>query len=123
MSNQKPINGSDPSKLDPFEDANHRVFEVLFEQGDALSTVREIDHFSYFPSLAGRARFVDRCVAAGLKLRSLYASEGALETYAVIVYHDDIPDEETLAKLHGMLTAFAEAEGGRYDGWETQIVV
>jgi hypothetical protein len=99
-----------------------RVIEVLLEHGDALNHVREIDHFSYFPSIEGRSRFVERCIAAGLKLRSLHKCEDSNERFAAVLYHDDIPDEQVLAKMHEMLSTLAELEGGRYDGWETQLI-
>jgi len=103
--------------------ATVRVLEVLTENGDALSSVRNIDHFSYFPTAEGRSRFLDKCLAAGLKLNTSYESDHGEDRFAVIVCHDDIPDEEVLLKLHAMLSDLAAAEGGRYDGWETQLVV
>jgi len=99
-----------------------RVINVLLEHGDALNQVREIDHFSYFPTTKRRSKFVERCIAAGLKLRSLHECEDIGERFAAIVCHDDIPDEQVLAKMRDMLSTLAELEGGRYDGWETQLI-
>src|ERR1700759_418951 len=100
--------------------ATERVIEVLSEHGDALTTVREIDHFSYFPDVAARARYVDKCLGAGFKLRALSEPYRPGAGFGAIVFHDDVPDENVLLKVHALLTELAAAEGGNYDGWETQ---
>ncbi len=102
--------------------ATLRVLEVLSEHGDAMTTVREIDHFSYFPTAEGRSRFIEKCLAVGLKLRRLSEPDHILDRYGAILFHDDVPDEDLLLKMHEMLTAMAEAEAGNYDGWETQLI-
>ena len=102
--------------------ATQRVLSLLLEHGDALTTVREIDHFSYFPTSEGRARFVEKCLVAGLKLRALSEPDEVIDRFGVILFCDDIPDEDVLLKMHEMLTMMAEAEGGNYDGWETQVI-
>ena len=102
--------------------ATERVLEVLAEHGDVLTSVRNIDHFSYFPTAEGRSRFLDKCLSAGFKLNASYEADDGEERFAVIVCHDDTPDEAVLLQVHAMLTEFAAAEGGRYDGWETMLV-
>jgi hypothetical protein len=100
------------------------VIEVLTDHGDALTTVREIDHFSYFPDMGARARYLDKCLAAGFRLRALTeprTTEGF--RFGAIIFHNDIPDKEVLLKVHALLTAMAAAEDGYYDGWETQLIV
>ena len=110
----------DPTRI-PLS-ATERVLEVLAEQGDPLGSVRNIDHFSYFPTTEGRARFLDACLAAGFRLNATYESDYDENRFAVIVCHDDVPDGDVLLKVHAMLTELAEREGGRYDGWETQVM-
>jgi hypothetical protein len=103
--------------------ATERVIEVLAEHGDTLSTVREIDHFAYFPDVAARARYIEKCLAAGFKLRRLSEPYKPGAGFGAIIFHDDVPDEEVLLKVHALLTERAAAEGGDYDGWETQLIV
>lgn len=103
--------------------ATERVIEVLAEHGDALTTVREIDHFSYFPDVEARARYLDKCLAAGFKLRRLSDPYKPGAGFGAIIFHSDVPDEDVLLKVHALLTELASAEGGDYDGWETQLIV
>ena len=55
--------------------ATKRVLQLLAEHGDALTVVREVDHFAYFPSAELRADFIAKCLASGFKLR------GTIEPY------------------------------------------
>ena len=112
----------EPDELPP--SATERVIEVLAEHGDALTTVREIDHFSYFPDVQSRERYLDKCITAGFKLRALTEPPVTDDLrFGAIVFHNDIPDEEVLLRVHALLTELASAEGGKYDGWETQLIV
>jgi hypothetical protein len=113
--------GGEPGDLPP--SATERVIEVLAEHGDALSTVREIDHFAYFPDVAARARYLDKCLTAGFKLRRLSEPYKPGAGFGAIIFHNDVPDEDVLLKVHALLSELAAAEGGDCDGWETQLIV
>lgn len=116
------MGGDESEELPPA--ATQRMIEVLIEHGDALNTVREIDHFSYFPDVQSRALYLDKCLAAGFKLRALTeppVTDGL--RFGAIIFHNDVPDEDVLLRVHALLTEMASAEGGNYDGWETQLIV
>jgi hypothetical protein len=112
------------AKFKPLEEENasptQHVLHALTQQGDALSQVREIDFFAYLPTPEARAQYIDKCLAAGFKLRA--TSEPPGPGYGAIVFHNDLPDEQTLEKIWELLTGFAEECGGEFDGWETQVM-
>ncbi len=66
---------------------------------------------------------MEKCLAAGLRLRAFSEPDAVIDRFGVIPFCEGIPDEDFLLKMHAMLTELAEAEGGNYDGWETQIIV
>ena len=43
--------------------------------------------------------------------------------FGTIAFHNNVPDEDVLLNVHAMLTERATAEGGVYDGWETQLII
>jgi regulator of ribonuclease activity B len=130
MTNKKP---HDQASFDAFleehglldsdaETLNERVFELLAAQGDELTQIREIDFFAYLPTPEARAQYIDKCLAAGFQLRATLEPNEHSDSYGVIVFHNDAPDEQTMKKIWELLTDFAEKCGGNFDGWETQVV-
>ncbi len=101
---------------------NAQVLGVLREHGDSLTGVREIDHFAYFVTPQLRARFVDRCLAIGFKLRATTEPSEHSDKYGAMIFHSDMPDEEVLGRITTRLIELAQECGGEYDGWETQVV-
>jgi hypothetical protein len=100
--------------------ATQRVLALLDAQGDARTQIREIDFFAYLPTPEARAKYIDKCLAAGFKLRATTEPPGP--GYGAIVFHNDAPDEQTLEKIWELLSGFAEECGGEFDGWETQVI-
>ena len=102
--------------------ASRALCEVLEEQGDARTQVREIDHWAYFPTSEGRSDFVERCVHAGFSLRGTSEPTGPWEMFGAQVWHRDVPSDEAMEQVTLLLYDLAYASGGDYDGWETRIV-
>jgi hypothetical protein len=84
--------------------------------------VREIDHFAYFPNPTARTTFIEKCEAVGFRLRGISDPGGPLTKYGAILFHKDLPDEDMLEKITGLLLDLAKECGGEYDGWETQLL-
>ena len=100
--------------------ANGRLNHIPKAHGDALTEVREIDHWACFPRETCRSAFVDKCLRLGLSMGSL--SEPAGDTFGVRMFHADIPTLPTMDEMVRLLSGFAAECGGEYDGWETQIL-
>jgi hypothetical protein len=100
---------------------NSHVLDALREHGDALTAVREIDHFAYFSNAELCIQFIDKCLAVGFKLRTT-GPAATDDSFLAQVFHNDVPDEETLGKITSLLVDLAQEYGGEYDGWETQVV-
>jgi len=49
-------------------DQNRRVLTALKEHGDRLETVREINHWAYFRTIAARTLFIEKGSVFGLRL-------------------------------------------------------
>lgn len=101
---------------------NAANLEALRDHGDSLARVRDIEHWATFPSADARASFVDACLAAGFKLRGTRDPEKPYEGYSVHLFHRDIPDEDCVEQVTSLLIGLAAANGGEYDGWETELV-
>jgi regulator of RNase E activity RraB len=102
---------------------NREVLDLLHDHGDALERVREIDHWAYFRTPEDRTRFVDACAAAGFPLRDTSESSTSGLKYGARIFHADIPTDSVLHDVTTKICKLAEAAGGEYDGWETQLVI
>ncbi len=102
--------------------ATQRVFELLEEQGDELTQIREIDFFAYLPTAQARASYIDKCLAVGFRLRTTLEPDEHNNSYGAVVFHNDAPEEQTMEKIWKLLTGFAEDCGGNFDGWETMVL-
>jgi regulator of RNase E activity RraB len=99
-----------------------QVLDVLQAHGDALTSVRGIDHWAYFRTAEDRSRFVDACAAAGFQLGTTSESDLSRLKYGARIFHADIPTESVLDDATTQICELALASGGEYDGWETQLI-
>jgi len=105
-----------------FSDVDNRALEILRQHGDAFASIREVEHFAYFPTTEKRASFIEKCLAHGFKLRRTSEPYRHDTRFGVILFHSDIPGEEILGAVRQLLSGLAEEFDGGYDGWETQLV-
>ena len=103
---------------------NARVAELLQEHGDGLDVPREVQHWAYFASPEGRDRFI---ALLGIRFERIEPFEStykgsSLDRHAVTFWHVGLPDEESMTAITEMLSRFAQECGGKYDGWETQVL-
>ncbi len=103
-------------------DMNAANLEALRDHGDPLARVRDIDHWATFPTAQARARFVEACLAAGLKLRGTGDPQKSFHGYSARLFHRDVPDETCIEQVTSLLIGLAAEHGGEYDGWETELV-
>lgn len=102
-------------------EADQAVLDVLREKGDALTTVRDIEHFAYFPNQDQGAPFIYKCLKAGLRLRNTSEPPEPGAGFGAILFHKDVPSEDVLDRVIALLKDLAAERQGRYDGWETQV--
>ena len=101
---------------------NREVLGLLKKHGDALTNVREIDHWVYFPTAEDRSRFVDACATAGFRLRNTSESAVSGLKYGARIFHADVPTESVLHDVTTQISVLAAASDGEYDGFETQVI-
>ena len=102
--------------------ASRALCEVLEQQGDARTQVREIDDWAYFPNADARGAFVETCVRAGFFLRGTSEPTGPWEMFGAQVWHRDVPSDDAMEQVTLFLYDLAFEAGGDYDGWETKVV-
>lgn len=107
---------------------DQKVFEVLRENGDALDTARTVVHFAYFPDRAGADGFARWAATEGLSTAGIEenaevsADEDDERRFSVVLTGVATPRPGAFTELTNALRRAAEAHGGEYDGWETEVV-
>jgi len=103
---------------------NRRVCAALERAGDALSAPRDIRHWAYFPDPAGRDAFLAQAAAMSFRACAQEAGSAAEEEgeYLALVQRDDIPGYDRIDAICLPLFRAAHDLGGRYDGWESEVV-
>jgi hypothetical protein len=111
-----------PSDRDRQTIENRRVIEALKSHGDAIAQVREISHWTYFPTETARAGFVLKARALGMSAAELSTSDKARNTYCARLVHADIPTAQSMNEMTLALFDAAQEHGGEYDGWESPVI-
>lgn len=102
---------------------NRSVCDALEREGDALDEAREIDHWAYFPDAARRDAFVAGALALGHALREQDDDgEDEHEAYMARVFRSDVPAHAAIDDVCLPLYELAQECGGRYDGWECEVL-
>lgn len=101
---------------------NEGVAGALIEHGDVLAEGRPVQHWAYFPTEEARAQFIAFIAPrfAGIDSHTNPMSQG--REHAVTFWHTGVPDSDSMTEITGMLSLAAESCGGKYDGWETQVI-
>ncbi|HKP23860.1 MAG TPA: ribonuclease E inhibitor RraB [Dongiaceae bacterium] len=101
---------------------NEDVIAVLIENGDALDQPRPIEHWAYFPTEEGRARFIAYIEPRYANIACSLNPMSAGKEYGVTFSHTGTPDADSITEITSALSLAAESCGGDYDGWETQVI-
>ena len=101
---------------------NEDVIAVLIENGDALDQARPIEHWAYFPTEEGRARFIAYIEPRYANIACSMNSEFGGKEYCITFSHTGIPDADAITEITSALSLAADSCGGEYDGWETQVI-
>jgi hypothetical protein len=101
---------------------NRTVCEALERGGDALTTPREIDHWSYFPDQSGADAYLVEATALGYKLRDRSTNVLYPLPFGICVWRVDTPSYQAIDGVTMPLYDAAGRNGGDYDGWECVMV-
>jgi hypothetical protein len=101
---------------------NDSVVDLLSEKGDALEQARPVQHWAYFPTEAGRARFITFIEQKFANIDTHVNPVSRGKEYAVTFWHTGVPDSDSMTAITETLALAAESCGGEYDGWETQVL-
>ena len=110
-----------PGPLDRQRIENRRVCDALKRHGDRLLTPREIDHWSYFPSIEAADAYLEEVTAIGFQVRNRPEGEGPVLPFGVQVWRTDLPSYENIDNVTLPLFETAARHGGEYDGWESSV--
>lgn len=99
-----------------------KVVEALEQAGDPLTKARRIDHWAYFKTEKMRDTYIATAKKAGFSVAKSPTKKAETSLLEVHVHRKDYADLERAHAVVMELVTLAEAAGGRYDGWETQVL-
>lgn len=113
-----------PSKADRQTIDNRRICLLLEENGDRLTTAREIEHWAYFTDDRHRSEFVAQVTKFGFKIVSLTESPSDENTvkYLAHISKFDIPSLDNIDNITLPIFYIAIEHNGEYDGWGTAVI-
>jgi uncharacterized protein (TIGR01619 family) len=102
---------------------SRHVIQNLQNNGDDLTSEREVDHFLYFDTAENRELFLAKISDAGFKvLNQNHEKERKTEAYTLNISRVDKVDQNSVDKYVLFLYDVAEECNGRYDGWGCEVV-
>ncbi|KRA53243.1 hypothetical protein ASD77_00640 [Pseudoxanthomonas sp. Root65] len=111
----------DPRTRESME--NRDVCAVLEDRGDELRQPRDIDHWAYFPSPDARDEFLRKAAAIGFENRTPNRDDDEEQEWGAQVFRRDVPAYGAIDDICLPLYDLAHECGGRYDGWECEVVI
>lgn len=101
---------------------NEKVILNLIKEGDDLSKPRQVDHWLYFKTEAGRNDFIAYAIKQNYKVENREILENTEFKYKLQISKTDIVQINSITDITMMLKKQAEKLNGKYDGWETFVV-
>lgn len=108
-----------PSEDDLQRIFNRRVMSALTEGGDALTDIRPIDHFAYFPTWLAAQTFAARMAAQGFRAHVADPSDNG--SHGVELARPGRPSE--IDEIVLPLARAVREAGGDYDGWGCEAIL
>lgn len=96
-----------------------KIVELLKEEGDNISTIREVEHYASFETSTQKDRFIDKAVHAGFKFKDDLSSDEFDHGVALIKEHN-VTSEKLKEVITPLITLIKE-EHGEYELWSTVI--
>jgi hypothetical protein len=101
---------------------NRRQCQALEQQGDTLTTPREVDHLVQLPTRESSSNFRLRAARLGFSLRRDPTAQQGRTEIDVHVFRVDTPSLQNIDEITLPLCKIASDLGGRYVGWECTVV-
>lgn len=101
---------------------NRRVIDQLQQQGDQLTTARDVDHFLLFATAADRAAFITAAEQLNYKVVSQEEQKDEELPYSLNLVRKDVADWQSVDDYVWELCQLAEKHNGEYDGWGCEVV-
>lgn len=101
---------------------NRSVCDALERNGDAMTTPREIDHWAYFPTSQSRDVFIQHSHELGFQARVREDENMENDEFCAQISRMDTPSFAGIDDVCLPLYDLAVQCGGRYDGWECQVI-
>jgi len=101
---------------------NEKVIMNLTKAGDDLSKPRQVDHWLYFKTEAGRGSFLEYALQEKYKVESKEFIEKSALHYQLHLSRTDKVDIASISAVTIQLRKKAKEFNGDYDGWETFVI-
>ncbi|RBL93330.1 DUF695 domain-containing protein [Chitinophaga flava] len=101
---------------------NQKVVIPLSQNGDKLTKPRQVDHWLYFKTEAGRNRFISYAQQQRYKIEDKKLSARSDFPYQLHLSRVDNVDLPTISKITLQLRRKVKEYDGTYDGWETFVI-
>ena len=111
-----------PSALEREHMQDRQGWEALKAGGEAFEALRPIEYWAYFHSHVQRAAFRADIEALGYTWMADSNPPEGQDDFGIQFSREDIPVLASLRDATTSLWSLARAQGGRYDGWETEVV-
>jgi len=111
-----------PSSLEREHMQDRHGWEALRARGETFEAVRLIEYWAYFHSQGQRSAFRAEIEALGYGWVADSNPPEGDDDFGIQFARDDIPVLATLQDATTLLWSLARRHGGRYDGWETEVV-
>ena len=101
------------------QDGDYKVIETLKNNGSDVSRPHEIDFFLDFETFENAAPIAQAMDTDGFNVRMFDNGDG---TFTIEAKKTLIPSLETMREITRKLNTLTQKHGGKYDGWETEVV-
>ncbi len=93
---------------------------MLQEEGDELSTPRDVEHYISFDTATQKERFIKNIITYGFEFKDDISSEEFEHGAALVKFHS-VTNEE-LRNVVEELYELIKKEHGYYEGWSTTLI-
>ena len=102
---------------------NGMVVDRLIEAGDTLERKRPVEHWAYFPDTDSLNRSIAAMIEKGFRVEGIETADVGDKPFSVRFSRSDYVDHESIDGNTLELWRYATELGGKYDGWETHVMI
>lgn len=109
-----------PTELEFHNIESDKIIFLLEEEGDELSTPRDVEHYVSFDTATQKERFIQNALTCGFKFKDDISSEEFEHGVALVKLHTVVNEE--VRRVVEELYELVKKEYGYYEGWSTILV-